>query len=305
VIQEGQQVQAGNATLVVAIPAYNEEKNIARVVVEAQRHTSNVFVCDDGSTDMTGEIAERLGAVVIRHQTNLGKGVAIKDLFRKAKEIGANVVITMDGDGQNDPRQIPLLAKQVLDGSADVVNGSRFLKENPIPNHRRLGDGALNGLTNAVTHDSLTDTQSGFRAYSRTAIEWIEVKEHAIGVDSQILIDASQKGLRVTEVPIDVSYADDSSTYHPAKHGTYVILSILRVATERSPLLYLGVPGIISLLVGVGVSLNLFVLYNAERYFSIPQAMVALGAFILGLILILGAVMLYSINNLVLRLRQG
>ncbi|MGD0319193.1 MAG: hypothetical protein ABSB56_05820 [Nitrososphaerales archaeon] len=84
-----------------------------------------------------------------------------------------------------------------------------------------------------------------------------------------------------------------------------MILSILRVATERSPLLYLGVPGIISLLVGVGVSLNLFVLYNAERYFSIPQAMVALGAFILGLILILGAVMLYSINNLVLRLRQG
>ncbi|MGD0477178.1 MAG: glycosyltransferase family 2 protein [Nitrososphaerales archaeon] len=298
-------MQASSVRMMIAIPAYNEEKNIASVVVEAQRHTLRVVVCDDGSTDMTGEIAERLGAVVIRHQTNMGKGVAIKDLFRKAKEIGADVVITMDGDGQHDARQIPLLAQPVLDGSADVVNGSRFLKKNPIPNHRRLGDGALNGLTNAVSHGNLTDTQSGFRAYSRTALERIEVKEHAIGVDSQLLIDASQKGLRVTEVPIDVVYMEDSSTYHPARHGAYVILSILRIATERSPLLYLGIPGIISLLVGAAVSLNVIVLYNAERYFSIPQAMIALGTFILGLVLILGAVMLYSINNLVLRLRQG
>jgi len=298
-------VQASSVRMVVVIPAYNEEKNIARVLVEAQKQTPNVVVCDDGSTDMTGEIAERLGAVVIRHQTNLGKGVAIKDLFRKAKDIGADVVITMDGDGQHDPRQIPLLAKPILDGSADVVNGSRFLKKNPIPSHRRLGDGALNGLTNALSHGSLTDTQSGFRAYSRTALERIEVKEHAIGVDSQLLIEASRKGLRVTEVPIDVVYTDDSSTYHPAKHGVYVILSILRVATERSPLLYLGFPGIVSLLVGAAVSLNVILLYSAHGYFSTPQAMIALGAFILGLVLILGAVMLYTINNLVLRLRQG
>jgi glycosyltransferase involved in cell wall biosynthesis len=291
--------------MVVAIPAYNEEKNIARVLVEAQKQTLRVVVCDDGSTDMTGEIAERLGAVVIRHETNMGKGVAIKDLFRRAKEMGADVVVTMDGDGQHDPRQIPLLAKPILDGSADVVNGSRFLKENPVPNHRRLGDGALNSLTNAVSQERFTDTQSGFRAYSKTALERIEVKEHAIGVDSQLLIDASQKGLRIAEVPIDVVYTDDSSTSHPAKHGAYVILSILRVATERSPLLYLGVPGIVSLLVGVAVSLNMIVLYNAHGYFSLPQAMIALGAFVLGLILILGAVMLYAINNLVLRLRQG
>jgi hypothetical protein len=119
------------------------------------------------------------------------------------------------------------------------------------------------------------------------------------------LIDASQKGLRVIEVPINAVYTVDSSTYHPAKHGVYVVLSILRNATERSPLLYLGLPGIIFFLVGAAVAINVTILYNASHYFSVPQAMVALGAFGLGLILILGAVMLYAINNLVLRLRRG
>lgn len=291
--------------MVVVIPAYNEEEHIAKVVIEAQKHTSRVVVCDDGSMEMTGEIAERVGAVVIRHHTNMGKGVAIKDLFHKAKEMGADIVVTLDGDGQHDPRQIPLLVKPIVNGSADVVNGSRFLKTNPVPNHRRVGDEALNMLTNAVSRDRLTDTQSGFRAYSKSALEQIEVEEHAIGVDSQILLDASRKGLRVAEVPIDVVYTDDSSTYHPAKHGTYVVLSILRIAAERSPLLYLGLPGLISAAIGVLVSVNLIATYNATRYFSIPQAFIALGAFVVGLVLILGAVMLYAINNLVVRLRRG
>ena len=291
--------------IVVCIPCLNEELHIAKVVIQSQKYVDKVIVCDDGSTDSTGEIAGRLGAVVITESSNLGKGIALKDLFRKAKDMGADVVITIDGDGQHDPRQIPLLAKPILDGSADVVNGSRFLKENPIPNRRRLGDEALNDLTNAVSHSRLSDTQSGFRAYSKKALELIEVKEHAMGVDSQLLIDASQKGLRVTEVPIDVVYMGDSSTYQPVKHGVYVSLSILRIATERSPLLYLGIPGVISLLIGVTVSLNMIAIYNASRYFSIPQAMIALGAFVAGLTLILGAVMLYAINNLVLRLRRG
>jgi uncharacterized integral membrane protein len=123
-------------------------------------------------------------------------------------------------------------------------------------------------------------------------------------VDAQLLIDAAQKGLRIAEVPIGVTYGIDTSTYHPVKHGTYVLLSILRVAAERSPLLYLGVPGMVLMVIGLIFSLNTIVLYNAERYFSVPQAIVALGAFVIGIILMLGAMLLYAINNLVLRLRQ-
>lgn len=167
----------------VCIPAFNEEKSIAKVILGVSRFANVVIVCDDGSSDMTGEIAERMGAKVIRHQTNLGKGVALKDMFALAKQMGAEVVVTLDGDGQNDPAQIPLLLKPILDGNADIVNGSRFLKDNPIPGHRRLGDKALNGFTNALSHDKLTDTQSGFRAYSRRALDETEVKEHGMGVD--------------------------------------------------------------------------------------------------------------------------
>ena len=287
------------------MPAFNEEKHIGAVVISSQRHASKVVVCDDGSTDMTAEIADRLGAIVIRHPTNLGKGVAIKDLFSTAKFLGADVVVTLDGDGQHDPRQVPLLIKPILEGAADIVNGSRFLKANPIPNHRRLGDSMLNSLSNFTSHSKLTDSSSGFRAYSRWAIDKIVVTDHGMGVDTQLLNEADRHALRVIEVPIDVEYTSDSSTYHPAKHGAYVILSMIRIAAERSPLFYLGLPGIILGVIGVIVSLNILALYNTSHYFSIPQAMIALGAFVVGLILILGAVMLYAINNLVLRLRPG
>ena len=94
-------MQESRMQVVVVIPAYNEERNIAAVVVGAQKYTPNVVVCDDGSTDMTREIAERLGAVVVRHQSNLGKGVALKDLFWRAKEMKADVVVTLDGDRQH------------------------------------------------------------------------------------------------------------------------------------------------------------------------------------------------------------
>jgi len=291
--------------IVAAIPAFNEARHIAEVVIGAQKHVAEVLVCDDGSTDMTAEIAQKLGATVLKHQINLGKGVALKDLFRMAKDEGADIVVTLDGDGQHDPRQIPSLVQPILDGGADIVNGSRFLKTNPVPGHRRIGNGMLNDLTNAVTHEATTDTQSGFRAYSRMALERLEVKEHAMGVDSQLLIDAHSKGLRVSEVPIDAVYDKDSSTFHPTRHGTYVILSILRVAAERSPLLYLGLPGVISILIGVIVSLNMIEIYDASQYFSLPQAIIALGAFVVGLTLIMGAMMLYTINNLILRLRSG
>ncbi|MDA4127513.1 MAG: glycosyltransferase family 2 protein, partial [Thaumarchaeota archaeon] len=240
----------------MAIPAYNQEKRIGAVVIGSQKLASKVLVCDDGSTDMTGEIAERLGAVLIRHRTNLGKGVAIRDLFNMAKFLGAEVIVTIDSDGQHDPRQIPLLVKPILEGTADIVNGSRFLKENRIPNHRRFGGAVLNDLSNIASHSNLTDSTSGFRAYSRTAIERIEVIDHGMGVDTQVLNEAYKHALRVVEVPIDVKYADDSSTYHPAKVGTYVILSIIRTAAERSPLLYLGLPGIISVVIGIIISLN-------------------------------------------------
>lgn len=109
-------VEGATPLIVVGIPAYNEEKTIAKVVVQAKRCADQVVVCDDGSTDMTGEIAEGLGAKVIRHSKNLGYGVAIQSLFGKARELGADVMVTLDGDGQHDPSDIPVLIEPVLEG---------------------------------------------------------------------------------------------------------------------------------------------------------------------------------------------
>ena len=93
--------------VMVGIPAFNEENSIARVVMEAQKYADAVVVCDDGSTDLTCEIAERLGADVVRHEQNLGYGAAIKSLFERAREFDADVLVTLDGDGQHYPAEIP------------------------------------------------------------------------------------------------------------------------------------------------------------------------------------------------------
>ena len=128
--------------IVAAIPAFNEDRTIAKLVLEAQKHVDVVLVCDDGSEDMTGEIAERMGADVIRHEKNMGYGAAIKTLFTMAREVSADVLVTLDGDGQHDPKDIPFVVKPVLQNEVDVVIGSRFLepeKENGVPKYRQLG----------------------------------------------------------------------------------------------------------------------------------------------------------------------
>ena len=126
--------------IVAAIPAFNVEKTIARLVLETQKFVDVVLVCDDGSTDCTAEIAERMGADVIRHERNLGYGAAIKTLFSMARELNADVLVTLDGDGQHDPREIPRLIEPVLENNADIVLGSRFLgdkeKDNEVPRYR-------------------------------------------------------------------------------------------------------------------------------------------------------------------------
>jgi len=135
--------------VVAGIPAYNEERSIARVIVKAMNYVDRVIVYDDGSTDMTGEIAERLGAEVIRHERNLGYGAALASLFRRAREADADVLVVLDADGQHNPDDIPRLVKPVLDGESDIVCGSRFLsEENDMPSYRRWG---INRITKLVS----------------------------------------------------------------------------------------------------------------------------------------------------------
>jgi len=112
---------------IACIPAFNEEGRIGGVVVQVRKYVDRVVVCDDGSVDLTGAIAEGLGAVVIRHGRNLGKGAALRSAFLRARELGADVVVMLDADGQHDPEEIPELVEPILRGEADMVVGSRYV----------------------------------------------------------------------------------------------------------------------------------------------------------------------------------
>lgn len=221
--------------IVIGIPAYNEERTIAKVVLEARKYADQVVVCDDGSSDMTGEIAEGLGAVVVRHERNLGYGAAIQCLFREAKRLGADVLVTLDADGQHDAEGVPLLARPILDGEADLVTGSRSFdgvqenSGNGLPWYRRLGVKAITRLTASASKCRVSDAQNGFRAYSRAALERLSLSENGMGVDVEVLVKAKERGLRFAEVPLEgiCSGVEKASSHNPMRHGMGELVSVV------------------------------------------------------------------------------
>ncbi|MGB4758126.1 MAG: glycosyltransferase family 2 protein, partial [Candidatus Methanoculleus thermohydrogenotrophicum] len=159
----------------VAMPAYNEEAYIAKTIVGARRHADAVLVVDDGSTDETVAIAEALGAIVVRHATNRGYGGALQTIFATARRMGVEELVIIDADGQHDPEDIPRLLSELRSGN-DVVIGSRVLEGSAgdIPTYRKVGMKVLDAATTLAGNGlAITDSQSGFRAYGRRAIEAI------------------------------------------------------------------------------------------------------------------------------------
>ncbi len=131
--------------IVCGIPAFNEEKTIAKIVIRASAYVDRIVVVDDGSSDDTSLIAERLGAKVIKHVENLGYGAAIRSCFNAGKDADTDILVILDADGQHDPDLIPELIKPIANSDADVVIGSRFLgSESDIPSYRRAGLRLLN-----------------------------------------------------------------------------------------------------------------------------------------------------------------
>ena len=291
--------------VVVGIPAFNEEKTIAKVVLQARKYVDWVVVCDDGSTDTTAEIAERLGADVVRHEKNLGYGVTLKSLFRRAQELGADLMVTLDGDSQHNPAEIPVLVEPVLQGKADVVVGSRFLgdakKKNHVPRYRRLGIKAITGLTHAASNLGLSDAQCGFRVYGRKALESLSLFENGMGASVEVLMEAKKQGLTVVEVPTRCTYRglERTSTQGALRHGTSVIMSILRLVVEESPLLYLGLPGVASLLVGTIFGVWMLQIYAVERQITTNIALASIAFILIGFFAVSTAITLYAISRLV------
>lgn len=284
--------------IIACIPAYNEEKTIAKVVMLAQKHVDMVVVCDDGSKDLTADIAQRLGATVIRHDGNSGYGAAIQSLFRKARELDADVMVTLDADGQHNPEEIPGLLQPILDGEADIVLGSRFLGgHNDAPAYRRFGIKLITKLSKRSRRFS--DALCGFRAYSRKAVESLNLNETGMGVSAEILLETEERGLRVSEIPVRVRYKGlDTSTHNWLRHGVSVITSIVRIVVEESPLFYLGIPGAVFLVVGMFFGSWMLQIYASRGYIETNIALASIAFVLIGLFVIFTAITLYAISRL-------
>lgn len=289
-------------TTVACIPAFKEEATIAKVVLSTKKYVDHVIVCDDGSPDMTGEIAENLGAIVVKHKRNTGKGAAIRSLISEARKHDADIVVFLDADGQHDPSEIEMLVKPIEHGEADFVVGSRYLGfSNEIPLKRKIGLKIVDYLMNRTGRTDVNDTQCGFRAISRKGLEIVSsFNAEGFGVESEMLALASHNGIRIMEVPVNVRYAGLNNTSKKLflRHGGELITTVLRLLVEKRPLLLLGVPGTFLVLIGLASAVNFFLIFDATRIASVPMALISLGTTTSGLLLIAASLMFYALNRL-------
>lgn len=294
---------AQTGTLLVGIPTYNEEIAIGSVVSQAQQYADQVIVVDDGSTDKTVPIARNLGATVIEHDENKGKGGAIRTLMNYAAGVdGINGLIVLDGDGQHIPEDIPNVAGPVLTGECDISIGSRYVEqeETETPIHRRFGQRVLDYLTMGSSGENLSDTQSGFRALSPKAISELNLRTDGMGVESEMISEAADRKLDIEEVSIDVRYDGvDGQTFNPFTHGLSVAAFVTQLIRDRHPLLFFGVPALALLAGGGGLLLHTAFLYQSTAAFHQWRALVSGFLLLTGVVCLFSALVLSQVKNMI------
>ncbi len=286
---------------IIGIPAYNEEKNIAKIIINSKEFADQIIVCDDGSTDSTVAIAESLGAIVIKHPKNLGYGSAIHSIFLKAKEINADILVTVDADGQHRTQDITKVIEPIKKGDADLIIGSRFLgvSEEKIPEYRKIGIKIITKVTNSSLKNKITDSQSGFRAYSKKVISELNVSDMGMGISTEILIKSSSLGFRIAEVPIKILYDGDTSTHNPISHGTSVLFSTVKYTSIEHPLKFYGIPSIIFLIVGLSFTFLSIQYFTEIGRINESLTLIAAGTTLIGVILLITSILLYSLVSVV------
>ena len=258
-----------------------------------------VIVCDDGSTDDTAKVAREAGATVIT-QTNQGYGAAISSLFDYARKENARIMVTLDGDGQHNPDQIPLLVDAISTHNVDVAIGSRFLDDSTkASGYRKTGIKIITSASNYGTNFKVSDSQSGFRAYSKDAIDAIHPTEQGMAVSTEILLKISNKGLSIAEVPITVSYEGDTSEKNSVSHGVGVLMNTIKYVSIKHPLQFYGIPGLGLIVAGIvlgGIFLDKYLNDGIIFYGSLLGSVIL---FLLGAILSVTAIILFSMANLI------
>jgi glycosyltransferase involved in cell wall biosynthesis len=284
--------------VLVIVPAYNEERFIGSVVLKLKRHPVDVLVVDDGSTDKTAEIARCAGAAVYHCESNQGKGAALNIGFQQARHHHPDAVAMIDADGQHLPEELPRLLAPILLDQADIVIGSRYINHTSnTPGGRRFGHKLINLATSVPSGIYVTDSQSGFRAFSPRAIELGQFNSNDFSVESEMQFLAHEHGLRVAEVPITIRYTDAAK--RPAvKQGRIVLNGILRLVGQYRPLMYFGVPGAVSMLGSIVLGFVVVQRYAITQQLAVGYALITILLAMAGLLMISTGITLHSVRAL-------
>jgi len=200
-----------NCNVCIVIPVFNESMVIAHVIQDIKEFGYNrIIVVDDGSRDETCKKSKMEGVIALRHKINRGKGAAVKTGITAATLLDAEIIVTIDGDGQHNPADIEKLITPILDGTADVVLGSRLLTTKDMPFFKVIANKIGNLVTLLFYGLHVSDSQSGFRAYSKYATSKIDTKADKYEYDSKVLREIKNNRLRYIEVPVDVRYTEYS-----------------------------------------------------------------------------------------------
>ena len=287
--------------IVAGLPIYNEEETIGTVVTQVKEYVDTVICVDDGSSDSSARIAEACGAIVHRHRGNRGYGGALKSLFAKARELNADCLIILDSDGQHDPSDIPKLLEPIKSGDADFVIGSRFVDDGgseDMPAYRRLGIKVITAASNLSSDLKIRDTQSGYRAFSKLAIERLRFDSEGMELSLEMIEDAHEKRLTITEVPTMIRYdVPKGSNFTALSHGFTVLTWALLTLSQKKPLLVLGLPGFGLFATGAAMALNAVNGISDSVDALVGPGLTAIWVGVLGLAMMATGLVLQSARN--------
>ena len=295
-----------SADVMIAVPAYNEGSAIAQVVEQTSDYADCVLVIDDGSNDDTAERAREAGATVVEHERNKGYGGSLKTAFVEAKRRGVSHLVVIDGDGQHDPSDVPRLLSHQQATGAEIVIGSRNAgRSSIIPLYRRFGLGIINFVTNfsmgrLTPASRIGDTQSGFRAYDGQAIDTLAEDDSIsdrMSASTDILYHAHRHDYVIEEAQTVVRYdVENSSSQNPLSHGYDLLSNILRTIERRYPITALGLPGFLSVFVGLMFAYLTVTDYVQYDVFPLGLAITSVFFTLVGVFACFTAIVLHSLN---------